>query len=173
MAVQIVRSEPNPFDWAIKSLGLTRAEFSRISGLGRPYLLRVGQGRHAKIGDRATHALYTEALNRGIDLESELDAEYGVDDIHEAWDLWVLQHRRLQTMPNPARGNGNPFARLVKAVGGVARMSALLAVPDPLVERYAKGKTARMPMPIREALQDMKYPHIDVLDAEVQKWMAS
>lgn len=172
MPTQIVRTEPNPFDWAIRRLGMTRAEFSRVTGFGKPYLLRVGQGRHARIGDRVAQALYAEAAARGVDLDAELAEAYGVDDIHEAWDGWVLRHRKAQEIPNPVKGAGNPFARLVKAAGGVARMSALLAVPDPLVERYAKGKTPRMPDPIRQALEDMEYPHLKDLDLSVQRWFA-
>lgn len=172
MATEVVRSEINPFDWAIKRLGMTRAEFSRVTGFGKPYLLRVGQGRHAQIGDRVLAALYSEAKDRGVDLDAELEAEYGTDDLQEAWENWVLHHRQLQTIPNPAKGGGNPFARLVKSAGGVARMAALLAVPDPLVERYSKGLTPRMPAPIRQAFEDMGYEHLVHLDISMHEWFA-
>lgn len=168
---QIVRFEDNPFDWAIKRLGMTRADFSRASGLGRAYLLRVGQGRHSQIGNRALHALYDQAKKRGVDLDAELEERYGTEDLQEAWDRWVYRHRKAQTIPLPAKGNGNPFARLVRAAGSVARMAALLAVPDPLVERYTKGLTPRMPAPIREALEQMDYPHLDSLDSQMKAWV--
>lgn len=160
----------NPFSFALRKLGMTRVEFGRIADLGKPYLLRLSQGRHANIGAVAMHHLYDQAKKRGVDLDGEIEETYGVETIEEAWDAWVYDHRRKQSIPSPARGGDNPFARLVKAAGGVSRMAALLAVSDPLVERYAKGVTATMPGPIRDALLDVGYPHVDDLDREVQKW---
>ena len=172
MAVEVIRQTTNPFDFAISKLGLTRIGFSRISGLGKAYLLRVSQGRHSRIGDVALGHLYREAKERGVNLDAEIEAEYGTDDIEEAWENWVLQHRRLQTIPEPVKDTRkNPFQRLVVAIGGVARTSALLAVPDPLVERYAKGATPRMPRPIEVALLDMDYPHTGQLKAAMEKWV--
>lgn len=169
MAVEVVRVSQNPFDFLVKALGMTRAEFGRKYGFGKPYLLKLSQGRHAGVGVRASDALLVEAAERGIVLSEALQERYGTINLDEAWGQWISEHRAAQTIPDPARKGANPFARLVNAAGGVARMSALLAAPDPLVERYAKGRTPTMPRPIREALEEMKYPYLQHLDEAMRE----
>lgn len=173
MAVKIVRIESkNPLDWALDKIGMTRAAFGAELGFGKSYLIRLSQGRHSHLGSSVEARLYKLAEAKGIDLDEELLGQYGPSTtLDEAYSHWVMEHRRAQEMPEPVRDTKlNPFQRLVTAAGGVARMSALLAAPDPLVERYAKGKTFRMPLPIMTALIDMDYPHINELDNAMRSW---
>lgn len=173
MAVKINRISPdNPLDWALGKIGMTRAAFGAELGFGKSYLIRVSQGRHSHIGAAVEAKLYKLAEAKGIDLDGELLGVFGpATDLDEAYEHWVIEHRKAQTLPSPSNDKKlNPFMRLVTAAGGVARMSALLAAPDPLVERYAKGKTYRMPLPIMTALADMDYPYINELDESMRKW---
>lgn len=173
MSVKIVRTESdNPLDWALGKIGMTRAAFGAEIGFGKSYLIRVSQGRHSHLGSAVEAKLYKLAEAKGIDLDEEILGLYGpATNLDEAYDHWVIAHRKLQTLPEPVKDTKlNPFMRLVTAAGGVARMSALLAAPDPLVERYAKGKTFRMPLPIMTALVDMDYDHLSALDAAMKTW---
>lgn len=172
MSHPVVRTERNPMDWALDLLGMTRKEFETYSGLGKSYLLRVSQGRHSNMGEKVYGSLHRLAKEKGIDLDGEILGRYGAaTTLDEAWDIWVHRHRKQQKMPQPvADPDLNPFMRLVKAAGGVARMSALLAAPDTLVERYAKGVSYQMPMPIMMALVDLDYPHIKELDKAMRHW---
>lgn len=171
MAVQIVRFQKNPLDWAIGMLGMTRAEFQVECGFSKPYLLRLSQGRQSQMSERVVSSLYRLAAVKGIDLDSEIVGVYGpAISVPEAYDWWVAEHRVRQKMPTPTTDPVNPFMRLVLAVGGVSRMSALLAVSDTLVERYAKGVTYEMPEPVREALEGMGYAHTEVLDELMRDW---
>lgn len=172
MSVKVVRISKNPLDWAINKLGMTRADFQVEGGYSKPYLLRLSQGRHSHMGARVVNDLYSMARAKGIDLDSEIVGEYGsATSVPDAYDVWVAEHRKAQTMPAPVNDKTlNPFMRLVKAVGSVSRMSALLAAPDQLVERYAKGVSYEMPMPVMMALTDMGYAHIDELDAAMRDW---
>lgn len=173
MAVKINRiSLANPLDWALQQIGMTRAAFGAEIGFGKSYLIRLSQGRHSHLGSAVEAKLYRLAEAKGIDLDEEILGLYGpATNLDEAYGHWAILHRKAQTMPEPARDTKlNPFARLVAAAGGVARMSALLAAPDPLVERYAKGKTFRMPLPISTALIDMDYPHLKYLDDAMHEW---
>lgn len=173
MAVKINRIEQeNPLDWALGKISMTRAAFGAEIGFGKSYLIRVSQGRHSHIGSAVESKLYKLAEARGVDLDEEILGLYGpATDLDEAYEHWVIAHRKAQEIPSPVRDKKlNPFMRLVTAAGGVARMSALLAAPDPLVERYAKGKTYRMPLPIMTALIDMDYGHIDELEAAMRTW---
>lgn len=164
MAQKVNRVRLNPLDFSLKELGLTRAEFGRQVDLGKQYLLRVSQGRHSQIGEYTQQEIYRIAEKKGVDIDKLVKDQYGVKPLQKAWDRWVTEHRKAQTLPNPGKEGANAFDRLVKAVGGVARMSALLAVSDPLVERYAKGVTKNMPGPIRTALEEMGYKHTNDLD---------
>lgn len=174
MAVKIFRYKVNPLDWAIEKLGMTRAEFQVELGFSKPYLLRLSQGRQSRMGDRVVSGLYRLAAVKGIDLDSEIVGEYGpAISVPDAYDWWVADHRKHQEMPAPVLDDTvNPFMRLVKAVGSVSRMSALLAAPDQLVERYAKGVSYDMPMPIMMALTDMEYPFTRELDEAMKRWEA-
>ena len=173
MAVEIARTEQeNPLDWALGKIGMTRAAFGAEIGFGKSYLIRVSQGRHSHLGSTVEAKLYRLAEAKGVDLDEEIVGVYGeAENLDEAYDQWVLEHRKLQKLPDPVKDTRmNPFMRLVIAAGGVARMSALLAAPDPLVERYAKGKTYRMPTPVMQAMSDMSYPHLVALDDAMQAW---
>lgn len=173
MAVKINRISPeNPLDWALGKIGMSRAAFGAEIGFGKSYLIRVSQGRHSHIGTAVEAKLYKLAEAKGVDLDGEILGIFGPAlNLDEAYDHWVIAHRKAQELPSPVRDSKlNPFMRLVTAAGGVARMSALLAAPDPLVERYAKGKTYRMPLPIMTALSDMDYPHISALDDSMRAW---
>lgn len=172
MAVEVKRIQRNPLDWALDRIGVTRAEFQVEYGYSKPYLLRISQGRQSQMGDRVVGDLYRAAETKGIDLDEEILGVYGgALTVPEAYDHWVHQHRKAQVMPEPVKDSKvNPFMRLVKAVGSVSRMSALLAAPDQLVERYAKGVHYGMPMPVMMALTDMGYPHIRELDEAMRAW---
>lgn len=173
MSVKINRISPeNPLDWALGKIGMTRAAFGAEIGFGKSYLIRVSQGRHSHLGSNVERKLYQLAEAKGIDLDEELLGLFGpAINLDEAYSHWVIAHRKAQTLPAPVKDKSlNPFQRLVTAAGGVARMSALLAAPDPLVERYAKGKTYQMPLPILTALYDMDYPHTAELMDAMQKW---
>lgn len=172
MAVQIIRFQKNPLDWAIGMLGMTRTEFQVECGFSKPYLLRLSQGRQSQMSERVISALYRLASEKGIDLDSEIIGQYGpATSVAEAYDWWIAEHRRRQRMPAPASApNENPFVRLILSVGSMSRMSALLAAPDTLVERYAKGVSYEMPEPVREALEGMGYPHIESLEKSMRRW---
>lgn len=174
MAVEIKRTQRNPLDWALDRIGMTRAEFQAECGYSKPYLLRLSQGRQSQMGGRVIADLYYQAEQKGIQLDDEILGVYGgALTVSEAYDYWVHQHRKAQIMPDPVKDSKiNPFMRLVKAVGSVSRMSALLAAPDQLVERYAKGVSYAMPMPVMMALTDMGYPLIRELDEAMRDWEA-
>lgn len=172
MAVEVKRTQRNPLDWALDRIGMTRAEFQAECDYSKPYLLRLSQGRQSQMGARVVADLCRLAEQRGIDLDGEILGVYGAaTTVPEAYDVWVHQHRKAQIMPEPVKDSTiNPFMRLVKAVGSISRMSALLAAPDQLVERYAKGVHYGMPMPVMMALTDMNYPHINELDRAMREW---
>lgn len=172
MSVKINRVSRNPLDLALDLLGMSRVEFQVEGGYSKPYLLRLSQGRQSHMGERVLSDLYRLAGAKGIDLDALVSEQFPpAADVSSSYQLWIIKHRKAQIMPEPVKDASlNPFMRLVAAVGSVSRMSALLAAPDQLVERYAKGVSYVMPMPVMSALTDMDYPHTAQLEAAMRKW---
>lgn len=162
---------PNPLGFVLDRLGMTRAAFGVKYELSKPYLLKVSQGRASSLSEYVSMALLEEAEIRGIDLDEDLRAQYGYDALDLCWQKWIVDHRSAQTLPAPSRSPDlNPFARLVASVGGVARMAAILAVPDFVVSRYVKGLSKTMPEPIETAMMEMGYPHVQSLKEAMIAW---
>lgn len=169
----VVVVKPNPLDFCLSKIGMNRSQFGASQDFGKAYLIRLSQGRHAKISERCEAALFDEAMTRGVDLDEAIHAEFGVESLDEAWDTWIARHRAAQHIPNPSKDTKlSPFQRLVTTAGGVAAFAALLAVPDPLVERYVKGRTPTMPAPIEEALVEMGYTFTEQLKEAQAKWVS-
>lgn len=162
MTHPVVRTKvQNPLDGALRELGITRTAFGSAHGFSKPYLLRVSQGRQSSLSESVVWALNAEYARQG-----KVAPSY-----HELWDEWLVEHRKAQTLPKPVYdAHQNPFQRLVTAVGGISRMSAILAAPDVLVTRYANGKTRDMPTAIEEALEGIGYEHTEHLKEAMQKW---
>lgn len=165
MSHPVKRIGPSPLDEALDELGMTRSAFGEKYGYSKSYLLRLSQGRQSSLSESIVNALSKEYRLRGL-----TPMDYGT-----RWVSWIYRHRSAQTLPNPVKDSSlNPFQRLVDAAGGTARMAALLAVPDTLVDRYRKGDPSfNMPEPIHEALANMKYPYRVALEREMEKWASS
>lgn len=163
----------NPADFMIKRTGMSRMEITEKHLLGKNLLLKVSQGRVHTITPRIESVLWHEWTERGID-QDLFDAEYGTLSLDTAYQKWRDQQR--------ARNNGkiptgvkldprvSPFRSIVNAVGGVSRMAKILLVADSPVEEYAKGRQIVMPLSVREALSDVKYPNIEKLDIAQKAW---
>lgn len=164
MSHPVKRVSENPLSHALRVLGMTRADFGAKYSIGKSYLLRMSQGRTSSMSEFVQRALLEEADIRGLEVFIDLDT---------SWDRWIHQHRAAQSLPAPDPDTSlSPFERMVKAVGGTTRMAAILAVPDVLVTRYLRGTTTSMPGPIREALEEMRYPHRVALERGMDQWIA-
>ncbi len=163
----------NPVDFAISRTGMSRSEFAAKHGFGKNIFTRVAQGRLQSITSRISQAVWSEWRERGLD-QDDVDAEYGTLDLDVAYQRWV-QNQRVKNRPLlpeklPALDKITPFARIVKAIGSVSKTAKTLVVPDAVVQRYADGRQVKMPQPIRDSLSQMKYPHLESLDAAQQRW---
>lgn len=166
-------STPNPVDMMVKRTGQSRAELTAAHGLGKNLLLKASQGRVQSITPKITNVLWKEWAARGID-QDEFDTLYNTLDLDLAFQRWRTQERRSRAgqVPTVVRQvvKFSPFQRLVTAIGGESRTAKLLMVADIPVAQYASGRQTAMPIPIQEALRDLKYPHIEALDKAQRTW---
>lgn len=163
----------NPVDFMIDRTGLSRTEFAVKHGFGKNTLVRIAQGRLPSVTARISNALWSEWHERGLD-QDEFDAEYNTLNVDSAYQRWV-HNRRVSNralLPSAVKDDARitPFARLVKAIGSISKTAQVLAVSDVVVQRYADGRQKAMPISIRTALNEMRYPHTEALDAAQQRW---
>lgn len=163
----------NPVDWMIQRTHQSRAEITAKHGLGKNLLLRCSQGRVQSITPRVEAVLWKEWSEKGLDQDA-FDAEFGTLSVALAFEKWRESQRiaRRGLVPTKVESNDKipPFARLVKAVGSISATAKLLMVADLPVQNYAQAVTATMPEPIRTALTEMAYPHVEQLDKAQLTW---
>lgn len=161
----------NPIDFMIAKTGMSRAEVTAKYSLGKNLLIRASQGRVQSITPKIESVLWKEWKERGID-QDLFDEEYGTLSLNHAFQVWRAQERASRRGDVPVQVENDtkipPFARLVKAVGSISKTAKLLMVADLPVQSYTRGTTAGMPEPIKEALDELGYPHTKGL-AQAQK----
>lgn len=166
-------STPSPVDFMVRRIGLSRAELTAKHGLGKNLLLKASQGRVQSITPKIANVLWKEWQERGID-QDEFDALYSTLDLDLAFQRWRTRERlaRAGQVPTTVRQltQFSPFQRLVSAIGGGSRTAKLLMVADIPVAQYASGRQTAMPVPIHQALTDLRYPHIEALDKAQRAW---
>ena len=170
---KVPRMTTNPVAWMIDRTTLSRAEFSAKHGFGKNLIVRLIQGRLQSVTHRISSALWEEWKERGID-QDEFDAVYKTLDVDHAYQTWI-KNRRLSNkahIPKELKADDklSPFGRLVKAIGSTSKAAQLLVVPDVAVQRDADGRQKSMPVPVKEALTEMKYPHVASLEAAQKRW---
>jgi hypothetical protein len=170
-----VSSMKNPVDFMISQSGLNRAEFSVKYGYGKNTLTRVSQGRLQSITSRVESDLWAEWREKGID-QDLFDAEYNTLSVDSAYQRWVTNRRVSNRVKLPAKIVNDtkitPFARLVRAIGSISKTAQTIVVADVVVQRYADGRQKQMPEAIKQALTEMRYPHVQDLEKAQQKWHA-
>lgn len=163
----------NPVDFMVKRTGLSRAELTAKHSLGKNLLLKASQGRVQSITPKIANVLWKEWADRGID-QDEFDTLYNTLDLDLAFQRWRTKERQARAgqVPTVVRQltKFSPFQRLVSAIGGESRTAKLLMVADIPVAQYASGRQTAMPVPIHQALTDLKYPHIEALDKAQRAW---
>lgn len=166
----------NPVSYMVSQAGVSRAEFSAKHGFGKNLMTRLTQGRLQSVTPRIASALWSEWRERGID-QDLFDEEYDTLDVDTAYQRWVKNRRVANRLALPSQLENDtsitPFARLVRAIGSVSKTASVLVVADVVVQRFADGRQPSMPDSIREALNDMGYPHTAALEAAQKKWHES
>lgn len=163
----------NPAIFMLERTGMTRPEFAKKHELGRNLLLRLSQGRVRNITPRIEAALWKEWSDRGIS-QDEFDEVYNTLDLDSAYQRWMHNKRLVNKTKLPSNLTGpkgsSPFGKFVSTIGSVSKTAQVLVVPDVVVQRYADGRQREMPLAIKEALAEMKYPHTAELEAAQERW---
>ena len=146
----------NPVDYLIRRCGMTRIAFTREYGFGENHLLLVAQGRKESVSPKLQAALLDLCQKRGLRMDSELEFQYGTDDVNEAFENWRTDQRAQARLPERVMpGLGSPMARIVKHFGSIAQTAKALRVRDIHVRTYMNSE--RIPSPLFEAVAETNW----------------
>lgn len=143
----------NPVDFLVGKTGYSRAAFTKTYGLGENHILLVVQGRKESVGDALSDALHDALESRGQSVERLLGEQYGTTDLQVAWLKWREATRKRTRLPEIRPGVGSPTARLVRAVGSIAKTAQLLRVRDIQVRKAMNQ--AQIPEPVLRAIAEI------------------
>lgn len=170
----------NPYTRLRELCGISQKKFGDKYGFAKITLIYLGSGMYTKVSDRQNISLGKECLEKGVDAKGFLQDEYGTTSLNEAYLAWRSEDRRLKApsvlaeAAPPFNGNGDlsPVAVFVKeTTGSLQGFCKLLKIPSITMTRYMRGETMAMPDALRAALSDIKYPHIEALEAAQLKWV--
>jgi DNA-binding XRE family transcriptional regulator len=172
--------DKNPYVRLRELCGMSQKKFADKHSFGKMTMVYLESGMYTKVSDRQSISLGKECAEKGIDAKQIIVSEYGTPSLNEAYLAWRSEDRRLKApsvlaeAAPPFNGNGDlsPVAVFVKeTTGSLQGFCKLLKIPSITMTRYMRGETMAMPDALRAALSDIKYPHIEALEAAQLKWV--
>lgn len=169
----------NPYVRLRELCGSSQKAFAAKHGFGKMTMVYLESGMYTRVSDRQNVALGRECNEKGVDAKRILAEEYGADTLNGAYWKWRSFERREKAPVVLAKasstfastGDVSPVSQLVlEATGSLQGFCKTLKIPSITISRYAKGETASMPVELREALIEARYPFINELEAAQEKW---
>ena len=173
--------DKNPYVRLRELCGLSQKKFADKHDFGKMTLVYLESGMYTRVSDRQSIALGKECAEKGIDAKHVLVEEFGADSLNEAYLAWRSADRKLRAPSVLAKAappfvgddKSSPVAVFVRdTAGSLQGFCKLLKVPSITMTRYIRGETLGLPDALREALYDVKYPHIDALEKAQADWRA-
>lgn len=173
--------EKNPYVRLRELCGLSQKKFADKHDFGKMTMVYLESGMYTRVSDRQSIALGKECAEKGVDAHAVLEGEYGQTSLNEAYLAWRSSDRRLRApevlakVSPPFMGDGelSPLGVFVRdTAGSLQGFCKLLKVPSITMTRYMRGETVSFPDALREALWDVRYPHIDELEAAQNGWLS-
>jgi len=172
--------DKNPYVRLRELCGMSQKKFADKYKFGKMTMVYLESGMYTRVSDRQNVSLGKECAAKGVDAKAVLVEEYGTESLNEAYLAWRSADRKLRA-PEVLAKAGTSFDSSAKtaplltfvseSAGSLQGFCKLLKVPSITVTRYIRGLTASMPEALREALVEIKYPHIDALEAAQNKWI--
>lgn len=174
--------DKNPYIKLRELCGTTQKGFATKHGFGKMTMVYLESGMYTKVSERQSIALGKECNEKGVDAREILREEYGSASLNEAYLAWRSEDRKLKapsvlakTAP-PFTGDEDtsPVAQFVKdTAGSLQGFCKLLKIPSITMTRYIRGETLAMPDALVSALEDVKYPHANVLADAQANWIGA
>jgi len=173
--------DKNPYVRLRELCGASQKAFAAKHGFGKMTMVYLESGMYTRVSDRQSIALGKECAEKDVDAVKVLEDEYGADSLNEAYLAWRSADRRLRapsilakvSPPFEGSGDKSPVAMFVQnTAGSLQGFCKLLKVPSITVTRYMRGETLTFPDALQEALDDVKFPHVDALRKAQDSWNA-
>jgi len=143
-------------------------------------MVYLESGMYTGVSDRQSIALGRECAEKGVDAKRVLEDEFGAVSLNDAYLAWRSADRRLRApsvlakVAPPFVGDAevSPVGRFVaETTGSLQGFCKLLKVPSITMTRYMRGETLTFPEALREALEDVRYPHVNALEKAQADWL--
>lgn len=174
--------DKNPYVRLRELCGLSQKKFSERNAFGKMTMVYLESGMYTRVSERQNIALGKECSEKGVDAHAVLREEYKSDSLNEAYLAWRSSDRKLRAPsvlakvapPFVGDGESSPVAIFVRdTAGSLQGFCKLLKVPSITMTRYMRGETVTMPEALREALFDVRFPHVDALEKAQADWHVS
>lgn len=167
----------NPCVLLRERCGINQKDFAAKYGFHKTTMVYWDAGMYPEISVRMNNALARECAEKGVDAAGELLVGYGEGNLDDAYAKWQLMARvenaqMFYRPPTWGTPQTTPFYQYIyDTTGSLQSFCKHLLVPAASVLRYAKGHTVTMPEVVENALEDIRYPDLDVLKQFQQKWL--
>lgn len=171
--------DKNPYVRLRELCGMSQKAFAAKYGFGKMTMVYLESGMYTRVSDRQSIALGKECAAKDVDAVKVLGDEYGAVSLNEAYLAWRSADRRLRAPsvlakaapPFVGRDGVSPLGVFVKdTAGSLQGFCKLLKVPSITMTRYMRGETLTFPDALREALEDVRFPHIGALEKAQDGW---
>lgn len=175
------KEEPlkNPYRHLRELCGTTQKDFAAKHGMSKTTMTYIESGQYPTLSDYQIEALGKECYDREISAKFELREAYGQESLQDAYRAWQTTermqeaHRFQRVLPTAGTvmPSVSPMAQfIVDSARTTQSFCKLLKVPSATVLRYATGATRSMPIAIRTALEEVRYPYMAELLANQDIW---
>lgn len=172
--------DKNPYIRLRELCGMSQKKFADKHGFGKMTMVYLESGMYTGVSDRQSIALGKECSEKNVNALQVLLEEYDATSLNEAYLAWRSEDRKLRApsvlakVAPPFVGDvdTSPVGKFVaETTGSLQGFCKLLKVPSITMTRYIRGETASLPDAFREALEDVRYPHIKELEKAQAEWL--
>lgn len=169
----------NPYVRLRELCGMSQKAFAAKHGFGKMTMVYLEAGMYTAVSDRQNQALGKECYEKGVDAKTVLFEEFEAYSLDQAYQQWRVGERQehaptvLAKVSPPFVGDSelSPVGCLVRdTTGSLQGFCKVLKLPSITMSRYMRGDTKAMPVELRTALVDAKFPFVKELETGQAKW---
>lgn len=169
----------NPYRYLRELCGITQKDFAAKFEMSKTTMTYIESGQYPDLSEHQILSLGKACHEAGIDAGGELVSVYGFDSLQSAYHAWQSTERMQQAhifrgvLPTPGTimPSVSPMAQYITDTARTTqKFCKLLKVPSASVLRYATGATRTMPIAIRKALEETRYPYMPELIQLQEIW---
>lgn len=172
----------NPYRYLRELCGISQKDFAAKHDMSKTTMTYIESGQYPDLSENQILALGEECFDKSISAREELEAAYGYGTLQDAYHAWQAAERmqvasefqRVQPTSGTVMPSVSPMAQFILDTSrSTQAFCKKLKVPSATVLRYATGATRSMPIAIRTALEQVRYPYLPELLAQQDIWQSA